>query len=463
MILVKWLTGEFESVEAPLSVSTLRTNIRQRCGRNQVVHIFSDVESKEDDPYPSFLPDEYVIEDGSQVSVIVVPEKEMRPPESEQVAKSFRDHCDQVNTDLFDTFRGVLKDAHALVAGGSVVSALIDKPINDLDVYVHYSYAMQLILQLMNECKFSTKSWKIHTGSMYDESFFRRNHILLRVPLYKQFQRGRRDRRIEFGNQPVADDFQIDVIVIPDEIRLEEVITNFDLSFCETWWDGDKVYSADPDGIRFREGRLKPTYWKCLFQDLNWFTVRRLKKYRSRGFTINLCDDPEMTLQKVTAIDKEEHETNMEDWAVRKFYHGALCLFRRGRNTMIGQQEIAFFFRCFPNCSQLTYELLTEKWKGREDLLRKVVEKVFSDQWGEVREMPEKYREAYLNTLGISEDVYTPPDRNDRVWNLPEWQSFWTDTMTIMIEQDRHERFQYEHIHLGRFDSDGEEDEPRLF
>lgn len=461
MILVKWLTGEFESVEAPITVSKLKSDIRTRYDRNQVVQIFSVEESKEED-VPSSLPDDYLIEEGTQVNVIVFPEKEMRPSESEQVAKLFRAHCDQVSSQLFDVFRGAVKDAHAVVAGGSVLSALIDKPINDLDVYVHYSYAFQLIMRLMNDCKFSTKSWKIHTGSMYDESFFRRNQILLRVPLYKPFRRGRRDHRVQFGNQPLSEDFQIDIIVIPDEVNLEDVVTNFDLTFCETWWDGDKVYASDPDGIRFREGKLKPAYWKCFFQDLNWFTIRRLRKYRSRGLRVNLCDNPEMTLnQLATEVLDNQTDQNVEDWAVRKFYSGALSLFQRGRHELIGRQEIAFFFVCFPNRARLTYLSLQEKWSGREDLLRKVVMKVFSEQWEEVRNMAEKYRKAYLSTFQLTENMYVSPDENERakrIWNHAEWQSFWTESMSVMIDNNNSQPRESETIYLGRFDSDEEND-----
>lgn len=470
MVLVRWLTGDLEVFNGPITVAELRSQIRSRYGRNQVVQIINaDLNNDDDD---------HTLSDEEQVHVIVVPEKEMRSDEHEKVANSFRDHFNYISPTFFDIFRDMVKTTGALVAGGSVVCALVDEEINDFDVYVHYSKAFDFIRQLMNVHKFFSRSWQVHTGSIYDESFFRRNHILLRVPLLKRISRQRRDNRRY--NHQVSQEIQIDVLVIPDAIPLEQVVTNFDLSFCETWWDGEKVRSEDADGVRLKHGTLKPDYWKCLFRDLNWFTVGRVRKYRRRGFRVDLCDNLEITLADLARggtdredDDKEDREddredreeeddgkedddkedddkeddakeekqyvdSRMEDWSIRKFYTGALQLFQRGNTTHIyGLQEIAFFFKCFPNQSVLTYQSLVDKWRdsGSENLLHKLIGKVFSEQWSELRNMPPKYGEAYLATFGLTASPTVDYDHNEFFtgWNDQEWKTFWSSCLDTMM------------------------------
>jgi len=33
----------------------------------------------------------------------------------------------------------------------------------------------------------------------------------------------------------------IDLMIISDDVKLVDVVTNFDLSFCEIWFDGQNV------------------------------------------------------------------------------------------------------------------------------------------------------------------------------------------------------------------------------
>lgn len=482
MITVRWLTGELEMMEGPLGVSDLRATLRKRYGRNMVVNLI-----RED----TILVDEDVVQNDDLVCVIVCPERELRNDESAQVEEAFRKHFAVIDGTFFEEFRTKLRESRALVAGGSVVCSLINRRIHDIDVYVNYSRAFSLMKHLLT--RLNVHSWNIHTGSTYDQSFFRRNNIMLRVPFVKRVQRRRRDHRnFHFVNHnQVHETFQIDVIVVPDEVELEDVIGNFDLSFCESWWDGNRVFSMDADSIRERHGRLKPAYWATLFKQLNLFTIRRIKKYQKRGFQIDLCDTPDLTLNEIIHIETPEDldddtknddgdtknddgidnivNAEHEDWAIRTFYKEALKLFWRGHHVPNGLQEICFFFQCFPNRKRLTWQDLSDKWKGREGMLKEVVLKVFQEKWTDIRHQRQEYRNAFLKTFDLKESDYVETEQQEvyNVWENQEWQQFWKDSLLeIGITSDTYQipRHDYDHDqreYLGRFDSDDDDDWPQ--
>ena len=49
-------------------------------------------------------------------------------------------------------------------------------------------------------------------------------------------------------------------MIINDDVSVNSVVTNFDLSFCEIWFDGENVYSNDPESITTKTGYLKKDY-----------------------------------------------------------------------------------------------------------------------------------------------------------------------------------------------------------
>ncbi len=75
---------------------------------------------------------------------------------------------------------------------------------------------------------------------------------------------------------------QVDVIVVDDAVPLIDVVTNFDLSFCETWWDGSKVFATDPHGVRNKEGCLKPSY-----RSAGSSAIKRSRKTKKGGTTLS--------------------------------------------------------------------------------------------------------------------------------------------------------------------------------
>lgn len=275
-MLIRWLDGSFEEIDGKTDeevIDTLRT--QGRVGRNQVVKI---------------------IHDDTSHHVLITPETQMTTQECELIENRFQRHwMNLMNSSVFfETFREILLENQALVAGGSIVNAFLDIKINDFDVYVHHRNRIQIMKQMCDAFSMVPDISRAYTGSSYDKSFFTQNHILMRIPL------------ISHANLPF-----IDLMIIPDHIPLKTVVTNFDLTFCESWWDGKHLYASDPQGLRNREGWLKPLYRDRLFVDLNLFTIKRIRKYRRRGLTVHLSgDDVDMILNQ--NVEEEKHTEHTE-------------------------------------------------------------------------------------------------------------------------------------------------------
>jgi hypothetical protein len=110
----------------------------------------------------------------------------------------------------------------------------------------------------------------------------------------------------------------LDVLIIPDAIPLTQVVTNFDLSFCQAWYDGTHVYSDHRQDVLTKRGKLQEDYQESLFRHLNSFIIERIKKYQRRGFHINidhrLPAQFELVPEKKTVVDWEE-------WTAKYFYY----------------------------------------------------------------------------------------------------------------------------------------------
>jgi hypothetical protein len=77
-------------------------------------------------------------------------------------------------------------------------------------------------------------------------------------------------------------------MIIPDHVPLTKVVTNFDLTCCEMWYDGTSVKSTESsNNIQKKLTTLRYEYAQVLFNSLNSFLINRLKKYIYRGFTIS--------------------------------------------------------------------------------------------------------------------------------------------------------------------------------
>lgn len=169
-----------------------------------------------------------------------------------------------------ETLGSILRETGAVLAGGSVVSLFHDQGIHDLDFYVRSSSARRLLERLMREMHYFVVN--THVAPAYDQSFLRRNQIRSRICLHNNHDR------------------PIDVMIIPDGVDPVEIISNFDLTFCQSWYNGDGFYSLCAEDLRRREGTLTAPYTEALLRYMNRFTLLRIQKYTERGFTIRLSD-----------------------------------------------------------------------------------------------------------------------------------------------------------------------------
>jgi hypothetical protein len=70
----------------------------------------------------------------------------------------------------------------------------------------------------------------------------------------------------------------------------KKVINNFDLTFCENWYDGKDIYVKDKKALlKEATGYLEPMYVQG-YKEGNVKTKGRIKKYLGRGFRISYVD-----------------------------------------------------------------------------------------------------------------------------------------------------------------------------
>ena len=169
-----------------------------------------------------------------------------------------------------------------------------------------------------------------HVAPAYDGSFLKKNNIILRLVFFHQ-------------ELP-----PIDVMVVLDTVNVINVARNFDLSFCEIWFDGQNVYAVDPDSINQKKGILKPDYLESLFVYHNEFIKKRIKKYLKRGFEINYSRNPctfltpKKEIKQIKTPNGTVTVTNInrelmypEEWVVKKIYSAFLKEILEDDNTDI--------------------------------------------------------------------------------------------------------------------------------
>ncbi len=173
---------------------------------------------------------------------------------------------------IFLLFRETLVKYKAVIAGGLILSTVSphseeDDPKQDIDLYVNQKHAKECIYRLI-ELGFKLSGQ--HMAPVYDDSFMFKNNILARVAFCHGYSR----------HPPM------DVMIIKDDTSVESVVTNFDLTICQVWYDGMSVHASHWDDIRAKHGSLQPEYHKSYMAG-NRFIHQRIRKYVMRGFKID--------------------------------------------------------------------------------------------------------------------------------------------------------------------------------
>ena len=210
----------------------------------------------------------------------------------------------QTHPHYVSKLQNVLKRTGAKIAGGGVLCAYTDFDMQDLDIYVNISEAIEL-KNVILDCGYNMLQY-VTLAPAYDQSFFRKNHILARYRF--------------IVNDEIHNGPPIDIMIIPDDVNVLQVITNFDLTFCEIWYDGQNVIANDVASVLNKKGVLRTEYVESLLVHLNPFIIKRMKKYRNRGFTITYMTT--FGAQQITKKDKLSllNEDNIEEWVVKLLY-----------------------------------------------------------------------------------------------------------------------------------------------
>jgi len=205
-------------------------------------------------------------------------------------------------------FCNLLKDTGSLLSGGFILKAILkyDETIPDLDIYVPYNKVPDFLKRCVLDKLFKFEYFKHHNASIYCRSFLRKNGI----------------RRIHTFNGKNID---IDIMSVRARTTPTKVCSNFDLTFCQVWFDGVNVYATHPDHIKNKKGYLQMDYINT-FMKGNRFLRNRLKKYKNRGFNIEY--DPEYNedtsissidsiLNRIGCTREQRDETMLDTWMKR--------------------------------------------------------------------------------------------------------------------------------------------------
>ena len=212
-----------------------------------------------------------------------------------------------------ERFRNLLKETEALIAGGFVLHSCIDGSIRnrDIDIYVPVKNTPKFIHEMFQKENpiIAVDFTSAYGASLYCHSFLRKNGIR---KVYS-FSRGYHPHRRA-----------IDVMSVRTKRSPLAVVNNFDLTFCQVWYDGESVFASHPDDIKTKSGKLQKEYCKTLLEG-NRFLKRRIQKYISSGFKIGFedgCVNNESILNDIlTKISKNSCTLQRKDGEPTYFKH----------------------------------------------------------------------------------------------------------------------------------------------
>lgn len=322
-IYLKNLSGDIETLmfsQQEITVSVIRQHISKK-GYDCVLFKPDEDSTYESDSKNESLQDDVTVKDGDMLYLFY-----KRKEFTKEETQTFEDHLEKRML-FFPEFKEALIKNRAIIAGGSVLSIFGNYDINDIDIYVNYSNAKELIKDLY---PLGLNPLETHRAPAYDLSFFRKNNIISRI-YCKMSTRGMVNERFYFADKNVS----IDIMIIPDHILLENVVTNFDLTFCQVWWDGNTIHSYDIEDVRSKSGSLNPDYIESYIA-MNNFTIKRILKYKNRGFEIKI-DTSSLSGQNI--IKKTDKLVDSEYWAVTTIFNYITSLQRHKCLFMLEQPQ----------------------------------------------------------------------------------------------------------------------------
>ena len=186
-----------------------------------------------------------------------------------------------------NTLKYQLKLNKAIISGGFILKAIgqfQDDASVDIDIYVPKNKA-ENFKSMMTDIFNPTDNYT-HVQSGLQNSFFKKNGI------YSVTKYSRKATK----TMPYA---EMDIVTVMDDRDPRDVIVNFDLSFCKNWYDGEKVYIVDKEGVYEKKGMLGDNYLKLLYGG-NPVLINRMKKYINRGFKISINNPKTKQVEDIT-------------------------------------------------------------------------------------------------------------------------------------------------------------------
>jgi hypothetical protein len=241
----------------------------------------------------------------------------------EKLVYQFQIKFPKVQKKTIYSFFRKMKEHGVLMAGGSILHILTynqqtnggDALVNDFDLYSPLESVPKIVEIIQRD--FLGARLPDRYASMYSMSFLRKNGInkVISFSNEKQFPDPEvaHTWEIDFYRKPV-----LDVMQLKKGIRPLDVVSNFDLTFCQVWFDGEKFYATHPEETREKRGSMNPEYIPTYMKG-NMFLKKRLNKYLGKGFTVCIPATTHTT-QHILYTPIPKNAQFYERW----FYQGAL-------------------------------------------------------------------------------------------------------------------------------------------
>jgi len=186
----------------------------------------------------------------------------------------------------------LLRDTGSLIAGGQILSACQpfdqkdDEPdsVRDTDIYVpvkNIPTFLNTFIKGENPI-YQANTFKRYGATLYCKSFLRKNGIRT---VFKFAYKQQEEHLVYPGHMVRKTISEVDIMAVRNKRTPLAVVNNFDLTFCQVWFDGSDVYASHPEHIKSKFGFIRYDYCKTLVNG-NMFLKNRIRKYISRGFKI---------------------------------------------------------------------------------------------------------------------------------------------------------------------------------
>lgn len=254
--------------------------------------------------------------------------------ESDKINESISDNSSELSKlDKLDEFKKVLKSCNAYCAGGSVLASIVEdeKYKGDIDIYVNVKNVVPLrnfLVSLKGLLKVSKRA-----TSNYTNFFLDINNI---------------KRIIRFQYE---DEKSIDLVYIGNERTVESVVTNFDFTCCQNWYDSENIYSTDYELTKKKITVITKDFYP-FFANNNKYTFQRIAKYQKKGFKFSID-------YKMDALIKERKKLNPKEylfkelfkWCFDPDYNNRYYNFKKYKDRTVYDKDIFIYQKIFYNDS----------------------------------------------------------------------------------------------------------------